>query len=1324
MIQVLSRRLRVRDDGTGRGRETDATFAEFESEDAIVLLGDPGMGKTTFFREAATSNYTTVRRFLIEPNVPTGKALFLDALDEYRTISTGQDVSAEIARVICALKKPKFRVSCRAADWFGSSDQEVLRGASASGRVVVLELRPLTRDEILNAVEQIVPDPHLFLEEAESAGLGKLLNNPQTLELVARAWCTDKKPQNKFEAYEIGVSELLKETNVQHTTRGVNSPNSNDLRKAACAAASTLLLSNSVGISRTEPADGDGYVKLSVLPYPNRGDLDAVLKRRLFVSLEVDRFEPVHRTIAEFLAAEDLSNRIMNSLPIDRVMALICGVDGKPVSSLRGLFAWLMCKLKHLAEGYVERDPYGVATYGDASVLPPGAQCAIWAGLRKLRDPWFLANEDDRGSFRGLGNLNTATIIRDIIQDSTTGIHLKIAALEGIANSTDNIGLNAILRSLVLDKTHNEWIRSTALRAFAKSVQNDWAQLNVLDTELAKATDDLDVTGVRTGILHATRAHGSVPRRILSIMEQAASAKKNESVFGRFRRLRDLPSDTDLDEILDGASEVLMPKSEYRFEFQLIFDEWLKRRLDTSTPIMPAQLASWLRSIRVGRDHHPEKTLASLKARFDQEPTLFQKVFELLANFVPNQDRSFSLFLAVDLWKLLPATVWPVSQCEFFLASAEKDNNPERAADFFHMYLSWFPSTEASVALAESGFELLARRHDVARALGKWNICKIEKWREDQFKRREKKSRKRSAIRSQNVAYLTPRLTTIREGGEENALVWATQAYLGFSYDSGDVPDARERLVTRTNEAIAEALIEGIVRYVETPIIPKMEAVIASWRALQTPEPHIVLLTLSAFLRLTAGMSVPEEALPACIAAVVTNFSVGNSVPGWNATLSGWVQHQAGHTPSVVSSVLRQLWVTSAKIKHGILPGFYELEKDSGLQHFLASVSADVLKTGINEDHYTVGELVTVLLLHDRQAILEIGETELARNKLSAEVRVIWSTALFVIDPNKYLNPWKTLVSGSDPALWQVIEVLAHRTKSAVSLTLAQRTEIITTVGQRFANIAHPINSSDGSQNPWDAAAFVANQIKLLAADGSPDTDAQLERLESDVGLASYRDLIRHQRAQYQKQQRESSFAFASPEEVAEAIANRAPATPGDLLAYIVDHLNALSHELARTQKERYRAYWNQSGRKLVKPKHEEDCSGLLADDLENRIKSHNLIVAVEHHMVAEKECDLVVLQGTERLLPIEIKHHYNAELWTAWRTQLDRLYTRDAKAGGLGIYLVIWSGEATGRRMPKLPKGINRPTNPFELKHALESLIPEIDHHRLRVVVLDISAP
>lgn len=1327
MLNILSRKLRVRDDGTGNAREIDGTFAEFEIEDAIVLLGDPGMGKTTLFKDLAKTNYTTVRKFLIETHAISDDKLFLDALDEYRNIASGQDASAEVAKALCSMNKPKFRLSCRAADWFGSTDLEVLRIASKSGRIVILELCPLSRDEILNAVQGLVQDPVGFLSQAESTGLEKLLSNPQTLELLAQAWGSDKKPRNKFEAYEIGVSELIKEINPNHVARGETSPDTMHLRQAAGASAAIILLSNSLGISRAEPADGDGYVKLINVPYPNRCDLDVALKRRLFFSPEVDRFEPVHRTIAEFLAAEDLSKRIENGLPINRVMALICGVDESPVSSLRGLFAWLMCKIGDLAECYVKLDPYGVVTYGDASMLPPSAQCAIWSGLRNLRDPWFLSHDDDRGTFRDLANLNTTKIIKDILKDSATGVHLKIAVLEAIANSTENLGLNEIIRDIVLERQDNTWLRSIALKAFAKSVQNDWNRLKLIDRDLALANDDLSAPVVRVALLHLTPVSDSLPLRVLSIVKQAASATQESHIVGRFYSLIALPSDADLDVILDGASQVLISKGKDHYELRSIFDAWLKRRLEGSAEITPLQLTNWLRNIWGNRyNSKDEKAVGSLKARFEREPSLFEKVFELLANDVPNKEHSHWLFITHDLWSLLPSTVWPVPQCEFFLTHAEKEKDKERAADLFRMYMSYFPVEGGSVALVEAGLALLKRRQDIGKALGNWKSCKIEKWRKDQWKSREQKIHKHSNNRTQNIAFLTPRITTIREGREEQALAWAAMVYEGFFYDLEKEASARERLISVTNEEIADAFAQGFVRYVENPNIPRKKAIIESWMANNIPRTHI-LLSLSVFLRLNAGMTVPEEVLPDCIAAAVTASNSGDKIPDHDTTLSAWILHETHQNPSIVKSVLKEMWISSVTVKRGFLPGFNELKQDLNSQQFLASLSADVLKTGINEDHETVGKLVFVLLQQDKRAAITIGETELARKEILPEVRTIWSTALFIVDANKYLDQWKTLVSQQDAAMWEAIKLITgdrHDNRSTLNLTSLQRSEIIAVIGQRFANVGHPTNGWSGSQNPWDAAEFVATQIKLLAADGLADAATQLERLENNVSLASYHDLIKHYRAQREKQQRESSFIFASAEQIAQAIQNRAPASPNDLLSFIADHLGVLAQELTRTQRERYRAYWNESGRNLSSPKREEVCSGLLADDLYNRVRPQDLIVTVEHHMVADKECDLVVLQGTQWLLPIEVKHHYNHELWTAWRTQLDRLYTRDANAGGLGIYLVFWSGEAKGRRMPKIPKGIKRPANAAELRIALQSIIPDEDRHRLCVIVMDISGP
>ena len=644
------------------------------------------------------------------------------------------------------------------------------------------------------------------------------------------------------------------------------------------------------------------------------------------------------------------------------------------------------------------------------------------------------------------------------------------------------------------------------------------------------------------------------------------------------------------------------------------------------------------------------------------------------------------------------------------------------------MYLTWFPTEGASVALAEAGFDLLDRRHDIANVLGNWKSCKIEKWRRDEFKRREKESRKHSADRAKNIAYLSPRLVTIREGNEENVLGWAAEHYHGWFHQGEDCLTPYDRLVSLTNEEISDVLVEGIIRYSEKSAIPKKEAVIQSWSENRILRTH-TLLSLSVFLRLNAGMSIPTEALPHCIAAVLTGFNTGDKVPGHDEALSRWIIEQARESPALLRSILREMWVSCASLKKGNLPGFYELSRDPTSRQFLASLSAEVLKTGINEDHNTVGKLVSVLLTHDQGSVISIGVTELARNELSAEVRVIWHTALFVIDPIKHLEPWRNVMAATGTPIWEAIKVIAgddHEARKAVSLTPEQHMEIVRSVGCRFPYVGHPIGAWSGNENSWNVAEFVVKQIRQLAAERSPYIDAHLKRLEDDGGLTSYRDEIRHQRAQYVKQQRESSFTFGSPEDVARAIKNGAPATPSDLLAFVVDHCNALSRELARTQRERYRAYWNESGRKLIKPKSEEVCSGFLADDLQNRIRPHDLIVGVEHHMIADKECDLVVQQGTERLLPIEAKHHFNIDLWTAWRTQLDRLYTRDAKAGGLGIYLVFWSGEAVGRKMPKLPDSLkrSRPRNADEIRVALESLIPETDRHRLRVVIVDISSP
>src|SRR5438552_12838322 len=62
-------------------------FSEFADRTNIVLLGDPGAGKTHLFREAAEAfgaRFVTARAFLVTPPRATEEVFFIDGLDERR----------------------------------------------------------------------------------------------------------------------------------------------------------------------------------------------------------------------------------------------------------------------------------------------------------------------------------------------------------------------------------------------------------------------------------------------------------------------------------------------------------------------------------------------------------------------------------------------------------------------------------------------------------------------------------------------------------------------------------------------------------------------------------------------------------------------------------------------------------------------------------------------------------------------------------------------------------------------------------------------------------------------------------------------------------------------------------------------------------------------------------------------------------------------------------------------------------------------------------------------------------------------------------------
>jgi hypothetical protein len=88
----------------------------------------------------------------------------------------------------------------------------------------------------------------------------------------------------------------------------------------------------------------------------------------------------------------------------------------------------------------------------------------------------------------------------------------------------------------------------------------------------------------------------------------------------------------------------------------------------------------------------------------------------------------------------------------------------------------------------------------------------------------------------------------------------------------------------------------------------------------------------------------------------------------------------------------------------------------------------------------------------------------------------------------------------------------------------------------------------------------------------------------------------------------------------------------------------------------------------------------------------------------------------------VEIKGQWHKDVWDAPSEQLIELYTKDYRANGRGIYLVLWFGPVAGKNLVSHPDRRPRPGSPEELRQMLLERLAPSERARVDVVVLDVS--
>ena len=373
----------------------------FRKEDTYVLLGAPGAGKTrTFEREAECTGgrYITARDFTTFDEKPEWRdtVLYIDGLDETRAGSAdGRTPFDNIRAKLERLGRPRFRLSCREADWFGSNDRDHLKAVSPGGKVRVLRLDPLSDEDIREILlRSAIKDADGFIASARVRGIDGLLENPKSLEMLVTAVASGGVwPDTRMKTYDKACRVLLGEHNQEHQIAKPNHVDISRLMDSSGRLCAVQLLTGVAGYTLPSYESAPDFIELERIPDEAPQILRSALRTKLFEAPSEGRITPVHRQTAEFLAARYLAKLIDNGLPTRRVLALMTGHDGAIVSELRGLSAWLAAHSKIGRKEIVERDPLGTILYGDVREFSIDEKRSVLSCLDReaKRNPWFMA---------------------------------------------------------------------------------------------------------------------------------------------------------------------------------------------------------------------------------------------------------------------------------------------------------------------------------------------------------------------------------------------------------------------------------------------------------------------------------------------------------------------------------------------------------------------------------------------------------------------------------------------------------------------------------------------------------------------------------------------------------------------------------------------------------------------------------------------------------------------------------------------------------------------------------------------------------------------
>ena len=1344
----------VGEDGSPVGGERPSEqpsrpLEDFRQSHAYVLLGGPGAGKTSAFRHEAEDTggtYVTARDFTTFDDRPEWHegTLFIDALDEMRAGSSdGRTPFDSIRAKLDRLGRPRFRLSCREADWFGANDRNHLKEVSKDGAVRVLRLDPLSEDDIRKILLQRatgVEDADAFIATARERGVETLLANPQSLLMLAGAVTAGEWPETRTETFDLACGKLVREYNPEHQLANrwpaISEPALLDAAGRLCA---VQLLTGRAGYALYGDGGDSEYLGLQRISGGDQETLRHVLGTGLFESPEEGRMAPVHRQVAEFLAGRYLAGLINEKgLPVGRVLALMTGHDGVVVSELRGLSAWLAAHCKTSRKAIIERDPLGTVLYGDARGFSPDEKRHLLdcLGRETKRNPWLggIIKADPR-----LGDIATPDMVdffRRILTDPARDDARQsfvLILLESLTQRTAMPELASLLVEVVRDNQWGPIVKLIALDAFIRHCNGAASELTALlmDINDGSVSDpDDDLLGSLLSALYPTYLSAPEVLRYLKM-------PRSSSYYGKYCDfwtgvLPEKSTSSQLADLLDGYAASY---DRFRVEIQTdslsisLIDQapiyWLARFLETSHEEPdPRRLLKWLGVVDVDNwlevdssgvelanpinswiRRHPDilKSMIATGVECCADSHNFENCVIELEQCLPEHNGRPTDFGRWCLEKAIVAThpairdyfIRKVALYVFFRSHDEglsREIVEERCASDTILLTKFIERLN----FIEDNHNLNEQRLEERRKL------------QSLQRRREWQDRVR------------PHAEALRENRCPMDLLEAlAKAYHGnFLGMEGDAPRKRLENLLGDDTVLIDAVMEGLRRSIERDDVPDDAEII---RLGAKNMMHRLALPFLAGLE-EIFRSAPADAWPLnekqgrqALALDYFTLRRHRDVPAWHSLLTS--------RPDVVAASLTR--IIRSELRHGKAPwqAFHEWTQIARHREVARRAALPLLKTfpvRCTEELLSgLRYLVIAALLHCENApFQELIEKKLTHHSMNVAQRIYWLAAGLLVSPGSYIEELETYIAGRERRVRRLAEVIAEREdflKAHIQSLDAPVLELlIRLIGASYQPYDPP------AQPCWVTSLQVSEFIEQLASIPSLAATDALERLFDNEDLRSWRSRLLDAAYRQSAVRREAEFRHCTIEQVVQTLDNLKPANAKDLAEITTEHLRKIAREIRDGNTSDWRQYWNvDSYNRPQDPKPEDGCRDALLSDLRHRLTPLDIDAQPEGRYADGKRSDIRVSFGGFNV-PVEIKKSSHWDLWSAVRNQLIPRYTRDPGTGGYGIYLVFWFG----RERCQTPESGRRPQDAAELKDRLCKTLSPDEARKIKIRVVDVSSP